>query len=160
MEAVGAGASVIAVIELPNKVTSICAQYYSVVKNAELIWNVSKWSPLLLKRGEQDRGGAALLFTTLAAQLTAKEPDLAGHIKDAFDADPTIITGKAIQDQSEKFILRPLEKLKGNTGDAKKIMLVTDALDECEPARDIRAIIHLLSSRNFGPSAAPSFCDK
>ncbi|KXX73876.1 Vegetative incompatibility protein HET-E-1 [Madurella mycetomatis] len=97
------------------------------------------------KRGEQDRGGAALLFTTLAAQLAAKEPVLAGHIRAAIDADPTIITGKALREQFEKLILKPMEKLKGNTGDAKKMVLVIDALDECERDDDIRVIIHLLS---------------
>ncbi|RYP03189.1 hypothetical protein DL765_010574 [Monosporascus sp. GIB2] len=97
------------------------------------------------KRGEQDRGGAALLFTTLTAQLVAKDPILAEHVRAVIDADPTVTTGKALGEQFEKLILNPLGKLKSDTGDLKKIVLVIDALDECERDNDIRAIIHLLS---------------
>ncbi|RYP23466.1 hypothetical protein DL767_008823 [Monosporascus sp. MG133] len=97
------------------------------------------------KRGEQDRGGAALLFTTLTAQLVAKDPILAEHVRAVIDADPTVTTGKALGEQFEKLILKPLGKLKSDTSDLKKIVLVIDALDECERDNDIRTIIHLLS---------------
>ncbi|KAK3897806.1 hypothetical protein C8A05DRAFT_38616, partial [Staphylotrichum tortipilum] len=96
------------------------------------------------KRGERDRGNAALLFTTIAAQLVAKEPDLAPHVRVAIEDDPSI-TSKALREQFEKLILKPLGNLKGGSGGVKEVVLVIDALDECERDNDIRVIIHLLS---------------
>jgi hypothetical protein len=99
---------------------------------------------LFFKRGEGDRGKAALLFTTIAAQLVAKEPDLAPHVTAAMEGDPSVTT-KALREQFENLILKPLGNLKGGTGDIRTIVLVIDALDECERDDDIRAIIYLLS---------------
>ncbi|KAH6636889.1 hypothetical protein F5144DRAFT_199344 [Chaetomium tenue] len=96
------------------------------------------------KRGERDRGNAALLFTTIAAQLVAKEPDLAPHVRAAIEDDPSV-TSKTLREQFEKLILKPLGNLKGGTDDVKEVVLVIDALDECERDDDIRAIIYLLS---------------
>ncbi|KXX72775.1 Vegetative incompatibility protein HET-E-1, partial [Madurella mycetomatis] len=96
------------------------------------------------KRGERDRGGAARLFTTIAAQLVAKEPDLAVHVQAAIDNDPAVAS-KALRDQFEHLILTPLGRLKECIGSVKRIVLVIDALDECEQDDDIKAIIHLLS---------------
>ncbi|KAK4139044.1 uncharacterized protein C8A04DRAFT_33504, partial [Dichotomopilus funicola] len=96
------------------------------------------------KRGERDRGNAALLFTTITAQLVAKEPDLAPHVRTAIEDDPSV-TSKALREQFEKLILKPLGNLKGGTGGVKEVVLVIDALDECERDDDIRVIIYLLS---------------
>ena len=96
------------------------------------------------KRGERDRGNAALLFTTIAAQLVAKEPSLAPHVRVAIEDDPSV-TSKALRDQFKKLILEPLGNLKGGIGGVKEVVLVIDALDECERDDDIRVIIHLLS---------------
>jgi len=96
------------------------------------------------KRGERDRGNAALLFTTIAADLAAKEPALAAYIQAAIDANPAV-TSKALKEQFEKLILQPLGNLEIAPNKIKKIVLVIDALDECERDDDIRAIIYLLS---------------
>ncbi|KAM3085030.1 hypothetical protein ACMFMG_003467 [Clarireedia jacksonii] len=96
------------------------------------------------KRGERNRGNAALLFTTIAAQLVAKEPVLAASIRDAIDTDPAL-PGKALKEQFDQLILRPLEILNGDPSSLKKIVLVIDALDECERDNDVKVIIHLLS---------------
>ncbi|GAB1318169.1 Vegetative incompatibility protein HET-E-1 [Madurella fahalii] len=96
------------------------------------------------KRGERDRGNAALLFTTIAAQLVAMEPALASPVRAAIEADPAV-THKALKEQFEKLILKPLESLRSGPGDIKKMILVVDALDECERDDDIRVIIYLLS---------------
>jgi hypothetical protein len=94
------------------------------------------------KRGERDRGNAARLFTTIAAGLVTKEPALAVYVQAAIDTDPAV-TGKALKEQFEKLVLQPLGKLQGVPD--KIIVLVIDALDECERDDDIRAIIYLLS---------------
>ncbi|KAK4675111.1 NACHT and WD40-domain containing NOD-like receptor 5 [Podospora pseudoanserina] len=96
------------------------------------------------KRGEKDRSKAALLFTTIATQLIVKEPSLASYIKAAIEADP-YVTSKRLEEQFKKLILKPLENLRGSLDDIKTIVLVIDALDECERDDDIRVIISLLS---------------
>lgn len=96
------------------------------------------------KRGERDRSKAVLLFTTIAAQLVVKEPSLASYIKAAIEADP-FICNKLPSKQFEKLILKPLENQRGSLDDIKTIVLVIDALDECEQDDDIRDIISLLS---------------
>ncbi|CAP61990.1 uncharacterized protein PODANS_5_1230 [Podospora anserina S mat+] len=96
------------------------------------------------KRGEKDRSNAALLFTTIATQLIVKEPSLVSYIKAAIEADP-YVTSKRLEEQFKKLILKPLENLKGSLDDIKTIVLVIDALDECERDDDIRVIISLLS---------------
>lgn len=95
------------------------------------------------KRGERDRGNAALFFTTVAAQLVAKEPALTISIRAAIDADPGI-SGKTLKEQFNKLVLEPLSKLTGDPVKPRIIVMVVDALDECEE-RDVRNIIYLLS---------------
>lgn len=96
------------------------------------------------KRGERDRGSARILFTTIAAQLINKKPALAASVRDAIDADPAL-PNKALKDQLEYLIRNPLQSLEGNPANPKRIILVIDALDECERDDDVRVIIRLLS---------------
>lgn len=102
------------------------------------------------KRGERDRGNAARLFPTIAAQLVVEEPTMAAYVRATIDADP-FIPHKALKQQFEKLILEPLQNLKGDPNNVKTIVLVIDALDECgrdaerERDGDVRLIIHLLS---------------
>ena len=96
------------------------------------------------KRGTRARSAGTLLFTTIAAQLAVRVPALAAYIQAAIDADPTI-TSKALEEQFSKLILEPLRNLKGVPDEMKRIVLVIDALDECEQDEDIGTIIHLLS---------------
>ena len=95
------------------------------------------------KRGEGDRGEASKFFTTLATQLVKTVPGLAPHVKNAIDADPTIPT-KTMRDQFTKLILEPLSQLQV-VRKAGTIVIVVDALDECERKEDVRTIIRLFS---------------
>ncbi|KAB8293705.1 hypothetical protein EYC80_009191 [Monilinia laxa] len=71
------------------------------------------------KRGEGDRGHAGMFFATIFTQLVQKLPSLAPHVRDAIEADPGI-SGKAL-------------------------VIVVDALDECDREKDVEAIIRLFS---------------
>jgi len=99
------------------------------------------------KRGEGDRGGVSKLFTTIAAQLIRQKPALAVYIKVAIDADPAIFN-KAMREQFEKLILEPLSKLFSYDQKANVLVIVIDALDECDRDEDVRLIIRLLSRAN------------
>src|SRR4051812_11587087 len=94
------------------------------------------------KRGEGERGNATLFFTTIATQLLIRVPEIGPGIKKAIDANPAI-SEKALKDQFEKLILQPLLELARLP--ASTLLIVIDALDECEQDNDIRAILQLLS---------------
>jgi len=95
------------------------------------------------KRGEGDRGNARRFFTTITAQLVVKLPALIPHVRDAIEADP-FISEKSMTEQFEKLIFQPLSKIE-SAPQSSKLVIVVDALDECEREGDIRTILHLLS---------------
>ncbi|OJD11510.1 hypothetical protein AJ78_07735 [Emergomyces pasteurianus Ep9510] len=96
------------------------------------------------KRGEGDRGHAAKFFTTVVAQMVSKLPMLLKYVKKAIEADPDLVR-KALTEQFEKLILEPLLDLQGTFATAPQLVIVIDALDECEPEQDIKTILHHLS---------------
>ncbi|RYP58063.1 hypothetical protein DL770_010515 [Monosporascus sp. CRB-9-2] len=99
------------------------------------------------KRGEGDRGGASKFFTTITAQLVKRDPALALRVKTAIDEDPNIF-GKAVREQFEKLMLLPLSKIPQDALKFDTLVIVVDALDECERDEDVRLIINLLSRTN------------
>jgi hypothetical protein len=78
----------------------------------------------------------------LASQLAIKIPGVAAHISNAVEGD-SMIVGKTLREQFEQLILKPLERLKPSL--TQTVVLVIDALDECDRDEDIGAIIHLIS---------------
>ncbi|KAM6513282.1 hypothetical protein FALCPG4_015725 [Fusarium falciforme] len=96
------------------------------------------------KRGEADRGSLSKFVTTIAAQLVSRVPAFAPHAKNAIDADTTIF-GKATQEQFKKLILEPLSRIPQDTRKTATLVVVVDALDECERDDDIKLIINLFS---------------
>ena len=96
------------------------------------------------KRGEGDCGNTARFFTTIAAQLAVELPSLSPYIRRAINDDP-VISEKALKEQFEKLILQPLSKINHVSLQALKLVIVVDALDECEREEDIRTVLHLLS---------------
>ena len=94
------------------------------------------------KKGEGERGNASRFFTTIVTDLMGNVPGLISGIRKALDADPAI-SHKALKDQFEKLILWPLSQTMPLK--ASRLIIVIDALDECERDEDIRAILRLLS---------------
>jgi hypothetical protein len=120
-------------------------------------WTVAKWLtnqrlfPLInlgasffFKRGEGDRGSASRFFPTITHQLLLKIPGLNTLIADVIDSDPWICD-KALGEQFDKLIYQPLEKVKIPTGACSTLVVVVDALDECEKESEIRALLQLWS---------------
>lgn len=93
---------------------------------------------------DQELLGASF-FTTIAAQLAIKIPGLIIHIAKALDTDPAI-PDKAMKEQFEKLLLRPLSTIELDpSSNRRKLIIVIDALDECEQERHISTILYLLS---------------
>jgi hypothetical protein len=94
-------------------------------------------------RGQEDRGDASKLFTTLARQLTDALPDLKRHVCDVITKDSTI-GRKSLTDQWKQLILQPLLILEESLLLSVVLVVVIDALDECEGHGDISEILRLL----------------
>ncbi|KAK6362986.1 hypothetical protein TWF730_000434 [Orbilia blumenaviensis] len=98
------------------------------------------------KRGEADRSSGKRLFTTIAVQLAKYSDGLALSIDQAIKNDSGI-SGRRLGEQFDKLLFQPLVKLNSDPNRVEQIIvLLIDALDECERKQDIETIIHLLVS--------------
>jgi hypothetical protein len=95
------------------------------------------------KRGEGDRGNAKKFFPTLTRQLLLRIPELRSGVQKALDQGPDTAS-RSLNEQFEKLLLQPLLNLNQLAGQPRNIVIVIDALDECEHDQDIRNIIRLL----------------
>lgn len=95
------------------------------------------------KRGEADRGNAKQFFPTLASQLQTRIPGMDGCLREAIGAEPQI-SSKSLKYQFERLILEPISRLKTSSSQPSLLVIVIDALDECDNDKDIRVILHLL----------------
>jgi hypothetical protein len=95
------------------------------------------------ERGEGDRGNAKKLFPTIARQLAISIHQLKPFLQKTVYGDPDIAE-KAIREQFEKLIIQPLQSLERSDVPIQIMVIVIDALDECEGDNDIRLIIRLL----------------
>lgn len=94
------------------------------------------------KRGGGDRGNANRFFSTIARQLINAAPQLEPCISKAIEDDPDIST-KTLGEQFNKLLLQPIKTVCQNES-ALKMVLVIDALDECDSQDDIEVILELL----------------
>jgi hypothetical protein len=95
-------------------------------------------------RGEKDLSNAGRFFTTIAVQLAQKSPALRSHICEAATKNRDIAT-RVLSEQWKELILRPLT-LTGADSLQSPLLLVIDALDECEDERDVKEILRLLAA--------------
>ncbi|KAF3291569.1 hypothetical protein TWF970_000783 [Orbilia oligospora] len=97
------------------------------------------------RRGEADRSTGRLFFTTIAYQLANHLTKLGSSIVKAVEDDPGI-SGKNFAEQFDKLIFRPLAGLEPVSDNSREtIVLLIDALDECQRKVDIPIIIRLLA---------------
>lgn len=100
------------------------------------------------ERGEGDRGNARKLFPTIARQLAMKIPQIMPALRNIARDDPKIAM-KTMNEQFRTLILQPLQNLERSAHSAQTVsvrtmVIVVDALDECEGDDDIRLILQLL----------------
>jgi hypothetical protein len=93
-------------------------------------------------KGGGDVSHAGKFVTSIAVQLAGSISATYEYIRGAVKNKPDI-SSLPLHDQWKHLIHDPLSKL-FDSGDTTPIVLVIDALDECEDDRNIRAIINLL----------------
>ncbi|KAF8537981.1 hypothetical protein BDD12DRAFT_743149 [Trichophaea hybrida] len=95
-------------------------------------------------KGRGDLGHAGKLFTSIAAQLANALPALKPYICKSIEENPDIFQ-RALGEQWNYLIFRPLSSLTGELPQARVLILVIDALDECENYNDTTTILRLLA---------------
>jgi len=91
-------------------------------------------------RGKKDISHSRMFFTTIAAQLAKSLPVLQTSISDAIDNNPDIFR-QGLREQWNQLILNPL---KNAPTQSIQLVVVIDALDECDSMQDIQLILQLL----------------
>ena len=92
-------------------------------------------------RDQEQISHANMFFTTIAAQLADRLPMLRPSISKAIKDDPDIVK-KSLREQWQKLILEPL---KNAPAQSIQLVIIIDALDECECKEDIQLILLLLA---------------
>ena len=95
-------------------------------------------------KGGGDLSNANKLVTTLARQLATRVPSARRYICEAIMEQEDVME-HSIEDQWKKLIINPLSKLNSDSP-LSIILLVVDALDECDSERDIRVILKILTT--------------
>jgi hypothetical protein len=98
-------------------------------------------------RGQGDLGHAEKFFTTIASQIAHTMPTLKRHICEAVAEDHRV-GSQGLREQWEKLVFRLLSKMENTLLQRLPIILVIDALDECEGEGredDTRVILGLLA---------------
>jgi NACHT domain len=98
-------------------------------------------------RGRGDLGYARKFFTTIAAQLAGKVPFLRYQISKTIAENPQIIR-EGLGEQWKHLILYPLLQLEERSLPPQTLVLVIDALDECQGKDDVRLLLRLLPEIN------------
>ncbi|KAF5022088.1 hypothetical protein F66182_5863 [Fusarium sp. NRRL 66182] len=94
------------------------------------------------KRGNSDRDNGRRFFTTIAYQLARCLPSLCEYICSAISQDPKVVDS-LLEAQFHNLIGGPLRKLEEQNYQGT-LVVVVDALDECEDESHTKAIINLL----------------
>ncbi|CAN9079966.1 unnamed protein product [Alternaria alternata] len=95
--------------------------------------------------GGGDVGHARKFVTSIAVDIANNVPALRQYISDAV-VERTDIASQSLRDQWHHLVLAPLSKLGESDYPAPApLVLVVDALDECDGENDIRTIVQLLA---------------
>ncbi|PWY78992.1 WD domain-containing protein [Aspergillus eucalypticola CBS 122712] len=97
-------------------------------------------------RSNADRADPDRLFPTLARQLADVLPGFAAHLKDSIQ-DKHDMAQQSLDQQWRGFILEPLSALSDKFSHSMVLVLVIDALDECQNGRIYaQSIVKLLAT--------------
>ncbi|KAJ3962394.1 hypothetical protein N0V92_000871 [Colletotrichum tropicale] len=99
----------------------------------------------LFKRGEKGRNDTSRLFATIAVQLADTIPCFQEHLRRSIDGlDGDAIGERGLKTQFDKLIMSPLIALASVHSSQQPMVIVIDALDECEHPEHLSQVITLL----------------
>ncbi|KAF7982708.1 hypothetical protein HWV62_26554 [Athelia sp. TMB] len=100
-------------------------------------------------RGDEDHSEFRRFITTLGFQLTLSVPEVKPFVAKALQDDHTI-PHQSIADQFRKLILDPLTAVPAATMSRRILLVVVDALDECNDRKAIQDFIGILANACSG----------
>jgi hypothetical protein len=135
--------------ESPHGKCIFCLNGMAGTRKSTISWIISRHfeeqgalgASFFFKKGEEDQGNARRLFPTLVKQLATSIPQLIPSIQEAI-VDDANISDRALREQFERLLLQPLLNMKETLTTA--VVIVIDALDECDQEDDVGFILRLL----------------
>ncbi|KAH7309671.1 hypothetical protein B0I35DRAFT_85191 [Stachybotrys elegans] len=118
---------------------------------ADLLENKNRLAAgYFFKRGEEGRNGTSRLFPTLASQLTETFPAFKGCLRKSLgDLDRDAVEKKGLDVQFNRLLSLPLADLSRGTSRLTMVIII-DALDECERPDHLKQVLALLSKLGAG----------
>ena len=115
----------------------------TIARTVARIWhdNNQLGASFFFSRGQRDLSHASKFFPTLAYQMARLQSSLAADIRKAICEHPQI-GAQTLRDQWKHLILEPFSQLKDQP---EPMVVVIDALDECDDEEDTEVILKLLS---------------
>ncbi|KAJ5364524.1 uncharacterized protein N7496_010237 [Penicillium cataractarum] len=129
---------------ISRTVAMACGRKRTMVNQEPLPRNILLGACFFFDKNDNDRKTAKRLFTTICSDLTTNLPDIKSDVCDCISAHPHI-GSESISNQWRRLILDPLVLLDKNSLVQLTLVIVIDALDECEDDEDIDSIIQLFN---------------
>jgi hypothetical protein len=109
---------------------------------ASLVQERQLGASFFFKRGATDRDNGNLLIPTIVAQLARRLTSMVQPIVEALRGEPRL-SQKNMREQFHALLLQPLKSVRTDEIPLNGVVIVIDALDECEVA-DIQLFLELL----------------
>ncbi|KAJ5246333.1 hypothetical protein N7468_001316 [Penicillium chermesinum] len=129
---------------ISRTVASACCHRTPLGNQTAFPENVFLGGVFFFDKNEGDRSTARKLFTTLCKCLTEHLPGIKSDVSDYISSHPNI-GNESISSQWKNLILDPLQKFDKKNLVSFTLVLVIDALDECESEDDIGIMLQLFS---------------
>nr|CEG04875.1 unnamed protein product [Fusarium clavum] len=99
------------------------------------------------KRGERDRNDTNRIFSTIAMQLADSVLPFRESLRKSLEGlDKDAVEGFNLEKQFQKLLWQPMETLQPDEKSHLRIVIIIDALDECERPVHLQRILQLLSN--------------
>jgi len=121
----------------------------TIARSAIDIFETDKYSVTgyFFKRGEQDRNGTNRIFSTIAMQIADSVLSFRESLRKSLEGlDKDAVEGFNLEKQFQKLLWQPMETLQPDEKSHLRIIIIIDALDECERPEHLQRIVQLLSN--------------
>ncbi|OJJ45133.1 hypothetical protein ASPZODRAFT_70729 [Penicilliopsis zonata CBS 506.65] len=129
---------------ISRTLAAACHDRLSLVAGETVPDHVRLGASFFFEQRKAEQNNARKLFTTICRQLADSLPDLRDDICQAI-SDHQNIANEAMSNQWKHLILQPLLALEKRTMVPLTLVVVIDALDECESSRDISTLLRLVA---------------
>ena len=98
------------------------------------------------KRGGGDLARSRKVISTIAFQFAIRSRLVGKYVCDALREYPNLADSASLSQQYDKLLLRPLQQARQRAPHLPSLIVVLDALDECDDTNDVRLLLSLLGN--------------